>query len=205
MINILYYGLSDNAGGIERYLFRIATHLNKKEFCINFIDEHEGNLCYKKELEQLGAKFYSVVPRRQNPLKNKRQIKELFQKNHFDILHCNINTLSYIEPIMQALRAGCKVIVHSRNSGNNERFLTRFLHKMHFIMLPKKRIIPIAVSQEAGEWLFGKRGIFTVYHNGIDIEKFRFQEDARKRIRTELKLENKIVLGHVGFCLLYTS
>ena len=38
-------------------------------------------------------------------------------------------------------------------------------------------------------------------NNGVDLEKFRFNELTRNRIRKDLKLEDEILIGHVGrFC-----
>ena len=55
----------------------------------------------------------------------------------------------------------------------------------------------IAVSFMAGEWLFGKSK-FDVYNNGIETEKYAFNESVRKRIREQFQADEKIVLGNVG-------
>ena len=39
---------------------------------------------------------------------------------------------------------------------------------------------------------------YTVINNGIDIEKFKFNQGVRNKIRKELNIENKFVIGHVG-------
>ena len=54
-----------------------------------------------------------------------------------------------------------------------------------------------ACGEEAGKWLFDKRK-FEVINNGRDIEKFKYNQDVRKKLRKEYNLENQIVLGHVG-------
>lgn len=198
MIKILYYGMGYNAGGIENYLLRIAQNLNKEKFSIGFINEQGNNLCYKRELEELGADLYPVTPRWVNPIKNKKEIKQLFTQNRFDIFHCNINTLSYAEPIFEALKNNCKVIVHSRNAGTNKRLITRMLHKIHFIRLKGKDVTRIAVSEKAGKWLFGEKEEFVVFNNGVNISKYTFNRDARNRIRKALNIEDRFVLGHVG-------
>ena len=59
-----------------------------------------------------------------------------------------------------------------------------------------------ACSEEAGEWLFGKKIInnnqLKIFKNAINCTEFKFNEDKRKWMRKELGLENKLVIGHVG-------
>src|SRR5699024_12413484 len=37
-----------------------------------------------------------------------------------------------------------------------------------------------------------------VFNNGIDLEKFKYNEQVRKEYRKKLRLENKFVIGHIG-------
>jgi len=114
------------------------------------------------------------------------------------VVNFNINTLSYIEPINAALRHGCKVIVHSRNAGASKSIITNVLHHIHSVILPKDKIKMIAVSDLAGKWLFGKNTEFQTINNGIDIDKFRFNREKREKIRREMKIEDKYIVGNVG-------
>ena len=54
-----------------------------------------------------------------------------------------------------------------------------------------------ACSPEAGEFLFGDRECYVV-NNGLYVPKYEFSEETRNRIREELGVENKFVLGHIG-------
>jgi glycosyltransferase involved in cell wall biosynthesis len=59
-----------------------------------------------------------------------------------------------------------------------------------------------AVSQIAGQWLFGKKkfndGSVKVWPNAIDCAKFRYNPETRKRKRLELRLNDAFTLVHVG-------
>lgn len=197
MISILYYGLSGNRGGIENYLLKICSYLDKKKFSIAFIDETGGKACHRKKLEEMGAAFYDITHRNQSVLKNKQDLNNLFGSEKFDILHFNCNTLSYIEPIIQARKYGVKVIIHSRSSNSPSRLITLILHWVNKIRIRKWNIVRLAVSDLAGKWLFGNTE-FTVINNGIEIEKFTFDCSKRKRKREELGLGGKVVYGNVG-------
>ena len=59
----------------------------------------------------------------------------------------------------------------------------------------------LACSKEAAEWGYGdiisKEKIY-VLNNGIDLEKYCFNEEARKQVRTKLHVEDKFVIGNIG-------
>ena len=59
-----------------------------------------------------------------------------------------------------------------------------------------------ACSEEAGKWLFGKnicyKKNFKVIQNAINLEEFNYSLDLRSKYRSELGIEDKFVIGHVG-------
>lgn len=200
MIEVLFFGLSTNRGGIETELYNIWKYIDHSQYHFNYIDmTGEGSLpCYYDELMHDGCSFYKITPRNVSINKNKEDIRRLFQDNHFDIFHFNVNTLSYLFPVQEALLNGCKVIVHSRSSGiaaNGK--LTRFLHSINRIRLSHMNVCRIAVSSMAGDWLFGKSH-YEVYMSGIPTEEFKFTEENRKKIREALGCCSKVVIANVG-------
>ncbi|CAH2716775.1 Putative glycosyltransferase EpsF [Neobacillus rhizosphaerae] len=198
MIRILHYGLSTNTGGIETYLYKIWNNIDKSEFHFDFIDTNLENPCFYDEFTKMGSKFYKITHRNISISKNKRDLHELFENESFDIVHCHLNTLSYIEPVKVALKHGCKVIVHSRSAGAANSLVTNLLHHYHSLILQKNKIKMVAVSKLAGDWLFGKKANFQVINNGIDINKFKFSSTGREKVRKELGIEDKFVVGNIG-------
>ena len=60
-----------------------------------------------------------------------------------------------------------------------------------------------ACSEVAGRYLFGNKafdqGEVKIIHNAIDVEKFKFDKVARKKLRKEFGImDSTIVIGHVG-------
>lgn len=200
-IKVLHFGLSLNRGGIETYLHKISSNIDKNKFSFSFINSTSSVPCFYEELSEMGCEFYSITPRRNSFRKNKKDIKELFKDHEFDILHFHVNTLSYIEPVIVALESGVKVVIHSRNAGAAGSNITQFLHRINKVRIRRlgKKITRIAVSQLAGEWLFGKNEKFSVYNNGIDLDDFRFSSKVRLSLRNELNIDNStFLLGNVG-------
>lgn len=200
MIRVLHYGLSTNKGGIETYLRKLWNNIDRNKYHFSFLDmTGEGNTpCFCDELKQSGCDFYKITPRSVSLTKNKKELEQLFQQQHFDVLHFHVNTLSYVTPVLTALRNGCRVIVHSRSAGSSKRLITRTLHHWNKFRLRKTDITRIGVSVPATEWLFGSDMPSAVYNNGIEISKFKFREADRMNIRKELACENYLVIGNVG-------
>ena len=199
-MNILYYGLGTNQGGIETYLYKIAKNIDHDTFGLFYIDETGGNACFRQELEELGAVFFNITPRRKSILKNRRDLKQLFDKNKIDVLHFNCNTLSYIEPVVVALEHGIKVVLHSRNSGTV--LFSAILHKINYyrLLFNKNRhlISRVAVSDLAGQWMFGNGVKYQVLNNGVEIDQFRFSKQDRDETRGALEIKDRHVYGNVG-------
>ena len=54
-----------------------------------------------------------------------------------------------------------------------------------------------ACGKEAGKWLYGKRS-FIIVNNGIDCNRFVFNESERCKIRKKLGFDKELIIGHVG-------
>lgn len=198
MIRVLHYGISSNAGGIETYLLNLTQHVDHDRFHFDFVHNRVGEPCFYNELTAMGSRFYAITPRKESLRKNRRELDELFGRESFDIFHCHVNTLSYVEPIRAALRHGCRVAVHSHNAGASNSLVTTLLHRAHSATFPRDRVTPIAVSSLAGEWLYGKGSRFEIINNGIDVCRFEFDQAARDRVRAELDLQSNFVVGNVA-------
>ena len=147
MLKIIHHGLDSTLGGIETYLNKIYSYIDRSNFHFDFIGNN--NICFYDEFRSMGSNFFKIDSRRESLLKYRKQLNDLFKLNYFDILHCHLNTLSDIDPILAALKSNCKVIVHSRSAGMENSIFTNVLHNINFLRLPRKSITMIAVSNEA--------------------------------------------------------
>ena len=73
---------------------------------------------------------------------------------------------------------------------------------MHKKRLPKLATHLFACSDKAASWLFGGRKVGSLsvmqINNGIDIEKFQYNEMSREHIRKTYALDGLKVVGHIG-------
>lgn len=97
-----------------------------------------------------------------------------------------------------------KIIIHSHSSdidGNNKKI--KFIaHKIFRFFVNKLGTDFLACSKPAAEWMFNEKILkgthFNILHNGINPYKYKYSEETRNRVREELNLQNKTVIGHVG-------
>lgn len=208
MKKILHYVGSMNRGGMEMFIMNLFNHIDRKELIFDFAIHGTNVGDFQEEIRDLGGNWYYFPRMRKNPIKY-RKAWRTFWKAHageYCAFHFHTNSLANVIAMEEAARAGVPIrIIHSHSSMANKGKLQRlndFLHKLHQKKLPELATHLFACSDKAASWLFGdmKAGSLPVIHinNGIDIEKFRYNEMNRLHIRKSLALDGLKVVGHVG-------
>lgn len=200
MTRILHTLSNMGVGGAEAFILNMYRNIDTSEVQFDFLlrgnNSTEENL---REIEKYGGRVFITSEFPRHPLKNYREVKKILRENKFDAVHIHANSFIYTFPLSLAYKRGIPArILHSHNTkplGNN--FILKIIHKMNISRLSKKITDRIACSREAGEWMFGGRD-FTVVKNGINIDKFRFNEEKRRAVRREFNLDGKLVVGHIG-------
>lgn len=197
-MRVLHYGLGENRGGIEVYLYSLATELLKSGIKSEFLISRGVQPAFARELAQLGCEFHEVTPRSTAPIANLREVRNIVRSNRFDILHYHAASSSYASPVREAVRAGLPVVWHSHNSGPLTSPISRALHHFNRATLPWVKIEKLAVSSRAGKWAFGDRS-FRIIYNGIDLKTYGDLTFPGTNVRSRLGIEeNELVLGHIG-------
>lgn len=201
MIRILQFGMSNNRGGIETFLFNYYKYMDHTKIQFDFIKKPEQTLPFEDEILNMGGHIYEFNPCgiKKGYLKNKKQWMQLFDRVKPDIIHYNTIALLNLSAIKYAKLSGVrKRIVHAHSNT----FLGRMtLKDIIFRIINKYWVKKYATdlwacSKIAGRWMFYDK--FKVVPNAIDTERFRFDEDKRKTIRNEMKIDNKVVICNVG-------
>lgn len=198
-IRVLHVGLDTHCGGIETYLMKISSNIDRSRFEFSFLAYDDEKPCFFNELSALGCKFHFVRSRRKSWFGNAKDIRNLLEKEKYDIIHCHLNSLTYITPALEGLKAGAKVIIHSRNGGSSIGSSSRILGTINRCRMPWDKVTCVAVSDLAGKWMFGKNRSFTVLNNGLDTSKYGFSNEDRTVVRKELSIpQSSEVIATVG-------
>lgn len=176
-------------------------NIDRSKVQFDFIVDEDSSYIPQEEIERMGGKVI-IVPPYQKIFKYIRTLKKIFEENNYKIVHSNLNTLS-VFPLFVAKLAGVPVrIAHSHSTSNKKEWKKNILKN---ILRPFSKLFAtdyFACSEYSGRWLFGNKtfedGKVTIIKNAIDVDKFKYNEEIRNKIREQLNIENKLVIGHVG-------
>lgn len=194
---------SMNAGGAETFLMKLYRNIDKRKYQFDFIVSVKERGFYNNEIESLGGKIYYVPPKSESFFKSFCEIKKIVKKHKYKyVIRVNEHSLSVID-LIAAKFGGAKVLImRSSNAGTAGGKASKLLHKI-FKILPKTiPNIKIAPSSEAACYTFGKKqldkGKVKILHNAIPYKDFIFNQEIRNKTRKALKIEDKLVIGHIG-------
>ena len=123
----------------------------------------------------------------------------------FDAVHLHCSSLTSPEALFAARDCGIPVRVLHVHSSRPESRLHGVLHRLFRPAALGCATQLLACSEAAADWLCGgtpfRRRVLVV-RNGIDTERFRFDERVRREVRRELGVfPGTTLFGHVGrFC-----
>ncbi len=207
---ILVYGLKNMVGGAETFLLSMQHQL-LDELKFVYVVEQTSNLNNASgfiHIEQVIKNGGEIIylPERHNLkdyIKSFKQILIDYKKNT-DTLYVNVAHISFdIIPISIALKEGYKVVTHSHNAMqepiNNTFYKMRqkLFHKVAVLKLKHSDVVRLAVSNRAGDYLYGGRQ-YKIVSPGIDVERFVYDESERNSLRSKLNVIDNEVLGFVG-------
>lgn len=200
---------SKNFGGVEAFLLEIYRNIDKSKIQFDFLfSQSSAYDLYKNEIEDMGGHIYELHC---NGNKIKRKIllgirlKKFLKENNYNIVH--INTGAFFFNLQVAIIAKItkvrKIIVHSHNVSLESKFgFKRILIDFLKPIIQLFATNYFACSMPAANSLFTKKMInsnkFKIIKNGIDVEKFKFNNKIREEKRKELNIEKKFVIGHIG-------
>lgn len=202
-IRVLHVLGNTQLGGAESRTMDLYRHLDRSRVQFDFLVHTEREGHFDKEIKELGGRIFRVPRfRMYNYVSYKKAVTVFFEKHHeFCMVQGHItSTASIYLPI--AKKAGIPVtIAHARSAGVDKGVkgtLTRWLRRN----LSKKADYLFTCSRLAGVSVFGAQAVRegrTVFiPNAIDCQAFSYQKDTRERVRRELGIEDKYVIGHVG-------
>lgn len=190
-------GITNNKGGKETYIINIFNALDKAKYNIDFV-VYDDNVPYEEYLKGQGANVYHLIPRHKSLFQHRRAIDDLFKNNSYDVVWAHKTTLSACEILMLAKKNRVPVrIVHSHSSENMGSKFTYVMHNLNKIFLNNWSNVYLACSENSAKWFYGSRKA-TIMTNGIELEKFKFNQSVRDKIRKQLNLKDYFVVGHIG-------
>lgn len=186
-----------NYGGVEMVVMNYYRHIDHSKVQFDFFVLEGSEIPQRKEIEELGGRIY-IVPHYKHLIQYEKTLIKLFKENNYKIVHSHMNALSVFS-LRAAKKAGIPVrIAHNHSTAGKGEYKKNIVK---YMLRPLAKIYPTnlaACSECAGRWLFGKKANFTVFNNGVEIDKFKYNEQIRNNMREKLNIEDKFVIGNVG-------
>lgn len=189
------------SGGVEAVVCNYYRFIDHSKVQFDFIIDDDSTMDIPQDILDSGARVFRIPPY-QKPFEYHKALVKLFKEQKYSIVHSHINTLNLF-PLFAAKRAKIPVrICHNHSTvskGEGKRALLKY------ILRPFNKLFPTdyyACGLNAARWMFGKacaeKGKVTILNNAIDIRKFGFSQEIRDKVRKELNISDKFVVGHVG-------
>lgn len=203
----LVYGLT--SGGLERVAINTYKYVDKKKIQIDLITKYNDREFFDDELESLGGKRVPILSKKEkNSIVNK--IKLLtntikLMKKDYDVGYFNLNSPKEVfkYPLLSKLLGINHVVIHSHNSSEDKgNIIDKFFNSLGKYLIDLIADKKLTCSEKAAIWMFSNKTIvnqdYIQINNGVDIEKFHYDEEKRDLFRERLNLQNKFVVGHIG-------
>lgn len=185
-------------GGLESVILDALEGIDSNEFQIDLIIDADSTYVPYDRITKLNIRLYEATPYQQ-VFGFVRDLDRIFKNQKYDIVHAHMSSLN-VFPLFAAWMNRVPIrIAHNHNlispgDGKLKNVLKRLLSKVSTIF-PTDFAAP---SIETGSWIYGKRP-FEIIPNGVEVEKFRFNQEDRRKVREMLGVgPDEILIGNFG-------
>lgn len=180
--------------GITLSQLEYMKRINKNQFDIDVLSSKDNTDSILEEFSKNNCNIIYISDRKKHLLFYIKELNKLMKHKKYDIIHVHgSSSLMTIELFLGKKNKIPVRIAHSRNTKNDHQILDRLLRST----FNKSYNCALACGKEAGDFLF-QNNYFEVFHNGKDLDLFKFNKDLRKRVRKEYHMDDKMIFGTVG-------
>ncbi len=194
----------DSLGGISTMLMDYYRYIDRSRVQFDFMVSRFEQNAFIEEIEALGGKIYKSRPMRPKHFVTlAREYNRFFAEHReYRIVHAHLNLLN-TWPLKAAKRHGVSArISHSHNSFIPDAGARRLFKLFSRRLLNRQCTHFFACSEDAGRFQYGDDivdgGKLAIVKNAIDAKAFNFDPSIRQKMRGELGIDGKFVVGHVG-------
>ena len=201
-IRILHVVERLNRGGAETMIMNIYRYIDRNKIQFDFLVHSKEKSDYDEEVLELGGKIFAINRFSiQHINKYIKSIDEFFLKHKdYKIIHCHMASIASVL-LSRAKKFEIPIrIIHSHNAAVDSKMREIIKDIMRPSIIRNSNVF-FSCSDKSIKWLLGDKfdlSKCTIVKNGIDLDKFKFNKKSRTKMRKELGLEDKFVIGHVG-------
>lgn len=183
--------------GASSVVMNYYTRLSHDKLTFDFMLNEDPDIKTRAYIEGNGSKIY-VMPELKavNILRYIKSLRAFYKNSDYKIIHGHVAN-SAVFYLGLAKNVPYRII-HSHSVKSSDIWWKRIRNRFLISFINYVANEYIACSKEAADFLFGRKNNATILNNAIDVGKFLFDDEKRGEIRSFLKLENELVIGHVG-------
>lgn len=180
-------------GGLTTVMMNYYRVMNKENLQIDFASTNDPCDELKQELAQNGSKYFDLGSRKYSPMHYMKKLATVLKMEKYDVIHVNGNSSTMAMELVTAKLVGVPSrIAHVHTTRSKYPYANVVLHPI----FATSYTTALAVSKQAGDWLYGKN--YTLLNNAINTAKYKFNVDVREKMRKKYELTGKFVIGTVG-------
>lgn len=204
MKKILIFAPTAPTSGITQYILNMLSAFDTENIHFDILSFKNPRLKAWTEAHNTEYFEFDISPYKQRK-EYKAFLKNVFSRD-YDVVYYNASAISELQIFKSAKKySNARLIMHSHacsleNSSKLIRIAFTYIHKVSRVFANKYFYKKCACSQNAAEWMYGKKHAkdALVLKNAIDTGKFAYNETYREELRMELGIKTKYVVGHIG-------
>ena len=207
-IRVLHVLGTTNLGGAESRIMELYRCIDRNQVQFDFLIHTREDGHYSEEIRSLGGHIYSLPRFKFFNMAEYRKAIHTFFKEHteFSVVqgHMTSTAAIYLPIAKQEYgRRSMPLITaaHARSAGVDKGLKGLATRILRFPLKNRADYL-FTCSKEAGIAVYGaqavREGRVWTIPNAIDAQRFSFQQKVRDEIRSELGIQDKFVIGHVG-------
>ncbi|MFI3305483.1 MAG: glycosyltransferase [Rikenellaceae bacterium] len=204
-VRVLHFAPGFLFGGIESRLLDWYSHIDRDKVQFDLLKQSNNidDTSNIARFRELGGEVYNIPRFSLKTLTEYiREIKRFFKENNdYDVVHSHsLSTGLFV--LYYAKKYGIKKrILHARTSKTDGNFIKRCLNDLMKFSAPYFATHLFAVSGVAAVWGFGKKRVYngqvSILKNGIQTDRFKYDQNLRNAKRQELGIADNYVVGNV--------
>lgn len=190
-----------DTGGAETFMMKIYRKLDKEQYQMDFVVCKDG--FYDDEVRKMGGKIFVIPLRTKHFFASFSRLRRIVKENTYkSVLKLGTSPIVAFDLLATKLGGAEKICLRSCNAPKN---VSKKQKILNFVLRPfmnRLANVKLAPSDLAGRYTFGdalyEKGDVVLLKNALDLEKYKYSEGEREKIRQELGLGNSFVVGHIG-------
>lgn len=204
-IKILYI-ISNIAckSGVSSSVMNYYRRIDRKKFQIDFLLFKKYDESYEKELVENGSNIYYINSKYSifDYFNKKKEIKQFFKRHKYDIVELHSPTLSYLVADQLDKFNVPNRIIHTHSTIMSSNVVKNLInHILNFNCL-KYFNVYFSCSSKSGSYWYNNQIInsdkYFLILNGIDLTKYKHDDDKGESIRKKLNIKNNKTVAFVG-------